>query len=182
MKKVTRTHRKQNTRTKKGSAQSRTQKAPRRPISQLWKFVGVVSILLNFWLSYLALRPNVSVDYASNFIPKNEIALPVRVTNNGLLPVRVIRYALTDNLRTTRGNTIAGNAVSIDTFESIAPKGSVERVFDVINVDDSPSSGWIRVIVHYRFFFFPSMATAENTFRPYKNKDGTVRWITIPSI
>lgn len=56
-------------------------------LQAIWASITVISVLLNFYLAYLMLRPKIIIDYASHLIPENPIALPIKISNQGFLPI-----------------------------------------------------------------------------------------------
>lgn len=40
-------------------------------LQTIWASITAISVLLNFYLAYLTLRPKIIIDYASHLIPEN---------------------------------------------------------------------------------------------------------------
>lgn len=147
-----------------------------RRISQC---VTVISIFLNFWLAYLALTPKVTVDYASHLIPENPIALPLKISNIGLLSVYDVECFIEDkDVKLQNNNISTGNKTQKTITKKLSPNKPSEYVYDSIAIMDNPISGDVLVTLKYKLPLLRKTITSDpDVFSIYKSKDGFVRWI-----
>lgn len=148
-------------------------------IQLIWGFVMVISVLLNFWLAYLALYPKVTIDYASHLIPDNPIALPIKISNIGLLPVYDVECFIEDkDIITMNNNMSSGNKTQQFITKKLSPNKPSEYVYNSIAIMDNPISGNVLVTLKYKLPFIQKTITSEtDVFSIYKSKDGFIRWI-----
>lgn len=148
-------------------------------IQLIWGFVTVVSVLLNFWLAYLALTPKVTIDYASHLIPENPIALPIKISNIGLLPVYDVECFIEDkDMKLQNNKSSSGNKTQQFITKKLSPNKPSEYVYNSIAIMDNPISGDVLVTLRYKLPLLQKTITSEpDVFSIYKSKDGFVRWI-----
>lgn len=148
----------------------------------IWTIWGITATLLSFSLGYLALRPSVQIDYASHLIPKNTIALPIKITNLGLLPIYNVSIDVIHDSIIGLGNIqLIGNIYTIDITNKLSFHKSIEYIYDKVLIPlprDFKSHGII-VTVHYELPIITKVFDESQKFSIFKSQDGYFRWITI---
>jgi len=143
--------------------------------------ITAISILLNFFLGYLTLYPNVTVDYASHILPENPIALPIKITNLGYLPIRNIIMVIKDNYTDKMNNNRIENiSTRIRLSNRLGRQEHIEYVHDEIFLYNAKTdwNGSSQVSVQFQLPVWPNIIYREQKFTIYKSKDGFIRWIS----
>lgn len=141
--------------------------------------VTVISILLNFWLAYLTLAPKVTIDYASHLIPENPIALPIKISNIGLLPVYDVECLIEDKgIKMMNDINVGDNKTLKFITNKLSSNKPSEYVYNSISIMGNPISGDVLVRLKYKLPVLHITITSEpDVFSIYKSKDGFIRWI-----
>jgi hypothetical protein len=150
-------------------------------IKTIWVGITVISVLLNFYLSYLRLRPKITIDYASHLIPENPLALPIKISNQGYLPIFDLVCLTEDqNIKTNVGGIAHGNKMSCKICDKLSPNKSKDYVYNFISMGNEANivSGSVIVRLQYKLPIIPKVIiTVPQVFSIYKSKDGYTRWV-----
>ena len=137
----------------------------------------VLSVLLNILLAYFAFRPNVSVDYNSSILPPNSYALPVRVSNHGVLPIHDVIAEFTETATGDHDLHIANNRSVIPIAAMILANRADDTVYSMVSVGNKPLEGRTNVVIRYRLPLLPIKFSTSQTFAMFANRNGEIRWV-----
>lgn len=135
---------------------------------------------ISFLFLIHSLRPKISIDYASSIIPDNQLALPIRVSNNSELPIKIYQYVFyTVDFKIGHSSYPYTNFQVIFNCDKKKVKSGkyVDQSWDVISPPYPVTPGSIQVKVYYKYWIWPRMKVEENTFYVGKNADNTIRWL-----
>lgn len=144
-----------------------------------WFWVTVISISVNFFLAYLVLSPNVGIFYSSYVIPEKTSYLPLRVVNNGLLPIYNVNIFLnTTNLMDIAGNQIVSFKSINFLTEKIGSQDYVDYIDEQIGLYELVKGDWEVYVTYESYFFGFTHQTQTKVFSLFKVPNQPIRWIT----
>ena len=151
--------------------------SPKQRKEYIWKYLrifwytwSVAATLLTFWLGYLALRPSVTIDYASHLI-----ALPIRVTNNGLLPLYNIKCIMDANIVDRNNNHSSVREIVLLT-NKLSHHKSVDHIYYAFRTVKGPQKGNVIVTINYELPMIHTNYSEQQRFEYFKTLDRYTRW------
>ena len=183
---IVRKYKKRHTKKLKGRKQRQlATKSPveKTKIKSMFRFFGKViaalSILLNFYLAYLVLLPHISITYSTHILPETEMALPIKITNNGHLTIKNLWGKFTGNIDFDElHGKYRNNESKISISKELQSGKSIEYVYESIVIIGKPSRGTIAVEITYQLPLLKTTFKEKETFHIYKDKFDQIRWIT----
>ena len=148
----------------------------------IWGAITVISIFLNFYLSYITFSPNVILEYAPSILPKDEMVLPIKVLNNGTLPIYDVIAYFEDSLVTKRDNSVQDIVTRYHLRVKLGGNDYVDcaHAFPLLrNSQDRPASGKITVTVEYNPPFLWGKGIITKEFQVFEDINNNIRWTTM---
>ena len=154
--------------------------------SRFWKLIVATSVVLCTIVSFLSLTPNISVSTSQSLDPKDPLATPFVITNNGPLPVHDVEILFGINKMTTpppMNQTILNLSLGYAKPPIPTLKARETMTFwcpPVFKFKDPINYGDISVLVSYRPDFLFWRKTVPYRFVTLRSKEGTIFWYGKP--
>lgn len=143
-----------------------------------WGVISAIGVVVSLILAYLAVTASVTISPVIELSSRNQFALPFRVKNSNILPVReiqaemVIKYVEDDHQ-----NRFYNDREYVSIRDSLASGDYVDHVFESISTDTKIVKGEVEVIISYKLPLLPKEYADKKTFYARQQPDGTVRWL-----
>jgi hypothetical protein len=155
-------------------------------LSQFWKLIVVFSVVLGIIVSFLSLTPNIAVSTSQSLDPKDPLATPFVITNNGLLPIHSVEILFGINTITTPppwNQTVKNLSLGYAKPPLAVLDAHEPKTFwcpQAIKFPVPINLGDIAILVSYRPTFLFWRKKAERRFVTEKSQDGTIYWYSKP--
>jgi len=117
------------------------------------------------------------VDYNASILPPNSYALPVRVSNHGVLTIYDVVAEFTETATGDHELHIANNRSVIPIAAKIPANRADDTVYSMVDIGNKPLQGRTDVLIRYRLPLLPIEFRTSQTFAMFANKNGEIRWV-----
>src|SRR5450830_1230618 len=141
-----------------------------------WAIISAIGVIASLFLAYLAVTAAVVITPVIELASSNHFALPFRVKNSNILPIRDVRAEMVMKyVEDDHRNRFYNGHDYVAIRRTLAGGDYVDHVFESIRTDSKIIKGEIEVIIYYKLPLLPHYFADKKTFYARQQPDGTVR-------